>query len=119
MLNEAKLACQAMDIHYEPELCRMIRAALTEMRTRGVEFEGDFTYETDTQATHGLPLVSSWECTVEDDWIKTAVMTYVKANAPWTESAEREKLTNAFEGMLDRIMHTTGYHKGWETESDG
>lgn len=117
MLNEAKLACQAMDEHYEPELCRLIRAALTDLRTRGVEIEGDFTYTTAVPEGGELPVVTGWTCTIDDDWIKTAVLTYAKAKAPWTEGAE--KFEAAYENMLDRIMYTTGYHKGWEAASDG
>lgn len=116
MLNEAKLACQAMDEYYEPELCRLIKAALIELKTRGVEFEGDFTYTVELEQGETLPKVTAWTSTVTDDWIKTAVMTYVKAKAPWTENAE--KLEGAFESMLDKMMHTTGYHKGWEAEEE-
>lgn len=117
MLNEAKLACQAMDAAYEPELCRLISAALIEMRTRGIEFEGEFTYTTEVPQGGTLPAVTAWTCTITDDWIRTAALTYVKAKAPWTENAE--KLEAAFENMLDKIMHTTGYHRGWEAEDDG
>lgn len=120
MLNEAKLYCQAMDPEYEPELCRLIRSALIDMRTRGVVFEGDFTYTATVQESGTLPVVTAWTCTVTDDWIRTAALTYVKAKAPWTENGDR--LEAAYESMLDRIMHTTGYHRGWtaeEAEDDG
>jgi len=117
MLNEAKLTCQALDREYEPELCRLISAALIEMRTRGVMIQGDFTYSVSVPEGEDLPEVSSWTCTITDDWIRTAVLTYVKAKAPWTEGGD--KLMDAYEQMLDKIMHTTGYHRGWEAEDDG
>ena len=109
MLYEAKLACQAMDAYYEPELCRLIKAALTDMETRGVAIEGDFYYTVGIAEGDTMPKVTEWSCTVTDDWIKTAALTYVKAKAPWTENAE--KLDKAYEDMLDKIMHTTGYNR--------
>lgn len=120
MLREAKLACQAMDPEYEPELCRLISAALIEMRTRGIDVKGEFTYtigevqDPDDPEGETRLAVTEWECTITDDWIKTTALTWVKAKAPWTENPE--KLMEAYENMLDKMMHTTGYHRGWETE---
>ena len=76
MLNEAKLNCQAMDPFYEPELCRLIQAGLTVLRTRGISFEGTFEYETEQDDDSGMPLVVGHTCTVTDDWIRTAVLNY-------------------------------------------
>jgi len=115
MLNEAKLACQAMDEYYEPELCRLISAALIELRTRGVTITGTFTYTTAVPQGETMPKVTNWTCTITDDWIRTAVLTYVKAKVPWTENPE--KFEAAFENMLDKIMHTTGYREGWESDN--
>lgn len=117
MLNEAKLTCRALDSVYEPELCRLIKAAETEIRTRGVEFEGTFTYTVAIPQGGTMPAVTAWTNTITDDWVKTAILTYVKAKVPWTDGGD--KLMDAYEQLLDKMMHTTGYRKGWEEENDG
>lgn len=114
MLQEAKLTCQAMDPHYEPELCRLIRAGLTVLRTRGITVEGDFTYSTITETGTGLPVVAFWRSTVADDWVKTAVLTYVKAKFPGTK--DPEKYMQAFVDTVNSMVGTTGYGL---TEADG
>lgn len=122
MLNEAKIKTGIMDRAYEPELCMLIDAALKEMETRGISVDGSFTYttavitaeeaeEAGEPETEGMLKVSSWACDIEDSWVKNTVLTYVAANARGTENPE--KLMNAYENMLDRMMHTTGYHRGW------
>lgn len=107
MLDEAKLTCRAMDPIYEAELCRLIRAGIREIHTRGVNFDGEFTYETETDKKTGLPMVSSWSSTVKDDWVRTAVLAYVKAHFPNTE--DKAAAMAAYEATLDKLMHTTGY----------
>ena len=107
MLSEAKLNCQAMDPHYEPELCRLIQAALTVLRTRGISVAGDFSYKTGTETETGLPIVTSWRCTVADDWIRTAALTYVKAKFPGTK--DPEMYMRAFVDTVNSMVGTTGY----------
>ena len=115
MLNEAKLNCQAMDPFYEPELCRLIQAGLTVLRTRGISFEGTFEYETETDDDSGMPLVVGHTCTVTDDWIRTAVLNYVKAKFPATK--DPEKYMRAFTDTVNMMIGTTGY--GLSAEADG
>lgn len=122
MLNMAKLVTGANDRDYEPELCMLIKAGIRDMETRGIYIEGDFDYSTHviTQQeaadagepeTEGMMIVDGWSCTIDDDKIRTAVMTYVRANAHWTQNAE--KYEAAYENQLDKLMGTTGYHWGW------
>ncbi len=111
MLGEAKLTCRAMDKHYEPELCRLIRAGILVLKTRGIVFDGDFTYTTETEEETGLPVLKTWDCTITDEWVKTTILAYVKANFPGMKDAE--KLQEAFENMLGSMMNTSGYTK-WE-----
>lgn len=107
MLNEARLTCRALDKYYGPELCRLIKAAILVLKTRGIVFEGDFTFTAATVEGEELPTVTAWDCTITDEWVKTAILAYVKANFPGMKDAE--KLQEAFENMLSSMMNTTGY----------
>ncbi len=113
MLNEAKLNCQALDPHYEPALCRLIQAALTDIRTRGIAFDGGFSYTLTGEAETGLPVVDAWTCTVVDDWIKTAALTYVKAKFPGTKDPER--FMQAYRDTIQSMVNTSGYGLGEES----
>ena len=106
MLNEAKITCRALDEHYGPELCRLIKAAIRVLKTRGITFEGDFTYQIDEDGA-GLPVVYTYTDTITDEWVRTAILTYVKGHCTWLKEAE--KCQEAFENMLDSMMNTTGY----------
>lgn len=105
MLNEAKLTCRTLDKHYEPELCRLIQAAIRVLETRGVIVRGKFTYTTAVENATGMLIVSSWSCTITDDWTKTAILAYVKANFPTIDA----KMQEAFESTLSSMMNTSGY----------
>ena len=107
MLNEARITCRALDEHYGPELCRLIRAAIRVLKTRGITFEGDFTYQTELEGSTGLPVVTEWHDTITDEWVRTAILTYAKAHCSWIKDAE--KCQEAFESMLSSMMNTTGY----------
>lgn len=111
MLNEARLTCRAMDAHYGPELCRLIGAAIKVLKTRGITFEGEFTYTVKAEEGTELPIVDTWSCTITDDWVKTAILTYTKGHFPGMKDAEKYRA--AFEDMLASMMNTTGYTK-WE-----
>lgn len=122
MLNEAKIKTGITDPAYEPDLCMLIQSALTEMWTRGIVIEGVFTYQTGILTAaeaeergepelEGMMVVTEWECTIRDAWIRNTALTYVTANARGCENPD--KLMAAYENMLDRMMHTTGYHRGW------
>ena len=115
MLNEAKITCQALDAHYGPELCRLIRSAIRVLKTRGITFDGDFTYTTALEEETGLPIVSDWTCTITDEWVRTAILTYTKGHCTWIKDAE--KCQAAFEDMLASMMNTDGY-TDWK-EGDG
>ena len=117
MLGEAKITCRALDKHYEPELCRLIKAGIQVLKTRGIVFDGDFTYTTETEAATGLPVVATHECTIMDAWVKTVVLTYVKAYFPGIKDAE--KLQEAFENMLGSMMNTDGYTDWKDGSTDG
>lgn len=115
MLNEARITCQALDEHYGPELCRLIRSAIRVLKTRGITFEGDFTYTTKTETGTNLLLVDTWTCTITDEWVRTAILTYAKGHCSWIKDAE--KCQAAFESMLSSMMNTTGY-TAWEGSGD-
>ena len=121
MLNEAKLNCQAMDPFYEPELCRLIQAGLTVLRTRGISFEGTFEYETEQDDDSGMPLVVGHTCTVTDDWIRTAVLNYEletkKVVVEYGALDHFEKYMQAFTDTVNMMIGTTGY--GLSAEDDG
>lgn len=114
MLNEAKITCRALDPHYSPELCRLICAAILELKARGVLVQGTFTYRTEEEGATGLPIVAGWECTITDEWVKTAILSYVKGHFPGMKDAE--KYRDAFENMLSAMMNTTGY-TAWGSEA--
>lgn len=107
MLNEAKLNCQAIDPHYEAELCRLIRAAEIILKTRGITFAGTFQYQLTAEEGTGLPMVHEWSCTITDDWVKTAMLAYVKAKFPGTK--DPESYMEAFVTSVNAMMNTTGY----------
>lgn len=115
MLNEARITCRALDEHYGPELCRLIKSGIRVLKTRGIIFEGDFTYTTALEESTGLPIVNTWACTIEDEWVRTAILTYVKGYFPGIKDAE--KIRAAFEDILSSMMNTDGYTK-WEGKSD-
>ena len=115
MLNEAKITCRALDEHYGPELCSLIRSAIRVLKSRGITFEGEFTYTTVLEEGTGLPIVSAWACTITDEWVRTVILTYVKGHFPTTK--DQEKYQEAFENMLASMMNTTGYTT-WEESGD-
>ena len=107
MLNEARITCRALDEHYGPELCRLIKTAIRVLKTRGITFAGDFTYTVELEESTGLPIVKTWECTITDEWVRTAILTYTKGHFPGMKDAE--KIREAFEDMLSSMMNTDGY----------
>ena len=107
MLNEAKQTCGALDKHYEPELCRLIKTAIRILRSKRIIFDGDMTYTIGVEQETGLPIVTAWACTIADEWVKTTILTYVKANFDAGKDAER--LNEAFENSMSTLMNTTGY----------
>lgn len=113
MLNEVKLACGALDEYRMPELCRLIEAGIREIETRGVMVDGSFTYTLTQGENDPLPKVAEWECSITDNWVKTLILTYVQANRSWGNTQEKAALQNSFEQMLDKMMGTTGYRRGW------
>lgn len=115
MLNEAKITCRALDEHYGPELCRLICSAIRVLKTRGITFAGDFTYETELEGSTGLPVVTCWRDTITDAWVRTAILTYVKGHCSWIKDAE--KCQDAFESILSSMMNTTGYTT-WQGGAD-
>lgn len=115
MLNEAKLTCRALDPHYEPELCRLIDAGVWVLKTRGIIVHGWFAYTTAVEQSTGMLIVDHWECTIRDNWVRTAILTYVKAQFPTID----EKMMEAFENILASMMNTTNYTDFGEAGSDG
>ena len=75
------------------------------LETRGVIVEGAFTYSTAVEQSTGMLIVTNWNCTITDNWVRTAVLTYVKAQFPTID----EKMMEAFENILASMMNTTGY----------
>ena len=111
MLNEARITCRALDAHYGPELCRLIGSAIRELKARGITFDGVFNYTTALEEKTGLSIVDAWTCTITDEWVKTAILSYVKGHFPGIKDAE--KYREAFDKMMDTMMNTTGYAT-WE-----
>ena len=111
MLNEARITCKALDAHYGPELCRLIGSAIIELKARKIAFDGAFTYTTALEEKTGLLIVSGWTCTITDEWVKTAILAYVKGHFSGIKDAE--KYQAAFDRMMDTMMNTTGYAT-WE-----
>ena len=119
MLYDAKVASGIMDPYYEPRLCQLIQAALTELKTRGIAVEGEFSYSAAVEEGDELPTVTNWTSTVTDDYIRAAVAAYVVAHADGVEPAVKESYAKAYEDTLGKMMGTTGYRRGWEADSDG
>ena len=117
MLYEAKMNTGTLDQYREVTLCRLISAGIKQLKDRGVEVGGVFTYTTEIKTGDPLPTVASWSCSIEDERVITAVMAYVMAKAPWME--EKEKFEKAWESMLDNIANTGDYRPDWEDDSDG
>jgi len=106
-----------LDPFREVRLCGLIQTALMELTDRGAVIDGVFSYETETKEGDPLPTVKSWNCTIENERIRTAALTYVMANAPWVE--EKDKYQRIWEGMLDRIANTGNFRPDWEGDADG
>ena len=109
MLKEAKLAKQVSESAYDAEIASLLMAGANDLKIAGVTFEGEVTF-----SMSGDTVTDS--CTVTDELIKRALITYAQANANWQSEARAKRYEDSYESMKERLMHATGYTDYGEEE---
>ena len=110
MLNETLLAMRITEAEYEPDICRLLKAAEKDLRIAGVEIEGecDFEIEITTDAITGEKSITVTDnSTIEDEMVQTAMITYCRAN--FGSPPDYEKLAKSYDLQRRQLANATGY----------
>ena len=122
MLKETMLAYRITDIEYAPDLCRLLKAAVTDLKMAGVTIEGvcSFTItETEDQTTHEVTITVTDNSTITDDAVKTAMITYVGARGNYVDTDDRDRLAASYDLQRRQLANATGYTDFMEPEEAG
>ena len=103
MLAQTRLALRITTNAYDAELAALIKAAATDLRIAGVPVDGISFNISET----GSRLVVTDACTLEDDIIIRAIITYVRAHFGSPEDYDRLKA--AYDEQKAQLQTATGY----------
>jgi hypothetical protein len=111
MLKEAKLAMQVSGSDYDAEIASLLMSAANDLQMAGIVFEGTVTF-TVSQSTGEI--VDG--CTVTNELIKRALITYAQAHANWQPEARAARFRESYEGMKRSMRSATGFTQWGDEE---
>lgn len=111
MLKEAKLAMQVDAEEYEAEIAALLMSAANDLKIAGVVINGDVTFSVANDK-----IVDN--CTVTDELVKRALITYAQANANWQPEAKAARFRASYDEQKTQLMHATGYTDFGESDSE-
>lgn len=117
MLKEAMLALRVTDMEYAPEIRRLLYAAKIDLEAAGVVITGnlDITVtETEDQTTHETTITATDNSTITDEWVQTAMITYVRFS--FGSPADHDRLAASYDLQRRQLANRTGYTDFLEPE---
>ena len=119
MLKEAMLALRVTDMEYASEIRRLLYAAKTDLEAAGVVITGnlDITVtETEDQTTHEITITATDNSTITDEWVQTAMITYVRFN--FGSPTDFDRVTASYDLQRRQLANRTGYTDFLEPEEE-
>ena len=110
MLKEAMLALRVTDMEYAADIRRLLYAAETDLKAAGVVIQGTCNItitETEDQETHETTITVTDNSTITDEWVKTAMITYVRFN--FGSPADFDRLAASYDLQRRQLANRTGY----------
>ena len=110
MLKEAMLALRVTDMEYAPDVKRLLYAAKTDLEAAGVVIQGtcDITItETEDPETHEITITATDNSTITDDWVQTAMITYVRFG--FGSPPDYDRLAASYDLQRRQLANRTGY----------
>ena len=120
MLKEAMLALRVTDMEYAPEIRRLLYAAVTDLKAAGVIIKGVCSItitETEDQTTHETTITATDNSSIRDEWVKTAMITYVRAN--FGSPTDYDKLQASYDLQRRQLANAKGYTDFMEDGGNG
>ena len=117
MLKEAMLALRVTDMEYAPEIRRLLYAAKIDLEAAGVVITGslDITVtETEDPETHETTVTATDHSTITDEWVQTAMITYVRFS--FGSPADHDRLAASYDLQRRQLANRTGYTDFLEPE---
>ena len=119
MLKEAMLALRVTDMEYAPEIRRLLYAAKIDLEAAGVVITGglDITVtETEDPETHDITITATDHSTITDEWVQTAMITYVRFS--FGSPADHDRLAASYDLQRRQLANRTGYTDFLEPEDE-
>lgn len=110
MLKEAMLALRVTDMEYAEEIRRLLYAAVTDLEAAGVVIDGELSItitEAEDQTTHEITITATDNSTIDDEWVQTAMITYVRMN--FGAPADYDRLAASYDLQRRKLANATGY----------
>lgn len=110
MLKETLLAMRITDMEYAPDICRLLKAAERDLRSAGVEIEGECDFETEitANATTGEETIHITDhSTISDEMVQTAMITYCRVH--FGSPQDYDRLAASYDLQRKQLANTTGY----------
>ncbi len=112
MLKETMLAYRITDMEYAPDICRLLKVAVTDLKMAGVIINGVCSFaitETEDQTTHEVTITVNDNSTIKDDVVKTAMITYVGARGTYVDKEDRDRLEASYDLQRRQLANASGY----------
>ena len=119
MLKEAMLALRVTDMEYASEIRRLLYAAKIDLEAAGVVITGslDITVtETEDPETHETTVTATDNSTITDEWVQTAMITYVRFS--FGSPADHDRLAASYDLQRRQLANRTGYTDFLEPEDE-
>jgi hypothetical protein len=110
MLKEAMLAMRITDEEYEPEICRLLKAAESDLKIAGVVIDGECVFvitETTDAITGAVAYTITDNSTITDDMVITAMITYCRVH--FGSPPDYDKLVASYDLQRRQLANATGY----------
>ena len=106
MLKEAMLAYRITDMEYAPDICRLLKAAVEDLKMAGVIIGGVCSFAINDTAD---PPTVTDNSTITDEAVKIAMITYVGARGTYTDKDDRDRLEASYDLQRRQLANATGY----------
>jgi hypothetical protein len=112
------LALRVTDMEYAPEIRRLLYAAKIDLEAAGVVITGDLDItvtETEDPETHEITVTATDNSTITDEWVQTAMITYVRFS--FGSPADHDRLAASYDLQRRQLANATGYTDFGEEET--